>query len=407
MDALDLYIYDVISDWDGITAQSVARQLADYGSVGQVNVRINSYGGDVWQGFAIYNALARHQGRVTVHIDGLAASIASVIAQAGDERLIAEAASVMVHAPTLLSWGDADELRDQAALLDGLHETCAAIYAARSGTSQAEWSALMKDGDTYYHGTEAVEAGLADRVVSNKAPALVPEPLATARLAPRATSRAAIARAATNVRGTAYALSTPTSKLLVPVAQLQPRGTTSPDPSDPQPTAIMADNPSTLARIKAELGITASDDFDAVAEARALKVKAEQADELEKEVETLTAETDRLETELGEAQTRVEELEAAEDERMLDQAVAEFRIKKADRPKHEQDLAANRAQARAVLAALPKDAHKPGSVKPDAPEAQGGEAPVTITTEDARDPHAYRKAKAEAKKRGVRLEITD
>lgn len=154
-------IYDEISYW-GITADDFAREIAAISSP-EIEVQINSPGGDVFDGLAIYNALRTHPAHVTTRVDGIAASAASVIVQAGDRRVIVESAQLMIHEAWGLAIGPARELREFADLLDKQNDVIAAIYAARSDKDVAHFRELMST-DTYLTDQESVDLGLADEV---------------------------------------------------------------------------------------------------------------------------------------------------------------------------------------------------------------------------------------------------
>ena len=154
----ELMVYGVIG-WD-LTAASVVTQLQAT-TANTINVHINSIGGDVWDATAIYNALRNHGAKIISHVDGLAASCASWIAQAGDEVRIAKTAYMMIHDPSGMAFGTADDMRQTAEMLDKVKATVAQIYADRSGKPADDWSAAMTD-ETWYIGQEAVDAGLAD-----------------------------------------------------------------------------------------------------------------------------------------------------------------------------------------------------------------------------------------------------
>jgi len=168
-DAVDLLIYgDIGESWWGesVTAQAVATQLnALDASVRTINVRINSYGGSVADGLAIYNSLRRHPAFKAVTIDGVAMSSASLIAMAGDEVTMPAASILMIHAPWTSLSGNARELREHADVLDTFSEAMAQAYIAKSGKSHAEVMDLLADGeDHYFTGDEAVAEGFADQV---------------------------------------------------------------------------------------------------------------------------------------------------------------------------------------------------------------------------------------------------
>lgn len=159
---------DVGGFWDGgITAERFASSLGALGAVAEINLRINSSGGDIFEGFAIYNLLNRHSAKIVVDIDGVAASIASVIAMAGDEIRMAENAMLMIHDPWTVVAGSAVELRSQADVLDKLKASVVGVYAARTDKGAEELSALMS-AETWYTAAEAEEAGFADSVTANK-----------------------------------------------------------------------------------------------------------------------------------------------------------------------------------------------------------------------------------------------
>jgi ATP-dependent protease ClpP protease subunit len=154
-------IYDEIG-YFGLTAQDLVRELGTL-DVRKIDLRLNSPGGSVWDGAAIYHALRNHPAKVIATVDGLAASAASFIAMAGDEVVMEPAGTLMIHDAFTVLAGNADDLRTEADLLDKLSDTIAGIYAERSGRPLADFRALMK-AETWFNATEAVAAGLADRV---------------------------------------------------------------------------------------------------------------------------------------------------------------------------------------------------------------------------------------------------
>lgn len=165
--AAEVFVYgDIGGWWDGVNAEEFAKQLADL-DVDTLDVRLNSPGGFVFDGLAIYNAIARHTARTTIHIDGLAASIASVIAMAGDEIRISEGSSVMIHKPWSFAIGDAEAMRKEAGVLDELEEGLIDIYEARTAQKRADivdWVAA----ETWFRGQKAVDNGFADVLVPAK-----------------------------------------------------------------------------------------------------------------------------------------------------------------------------------------------------------------------------------------------
>lgn len=167
-DAVDVYIYDEIGYW-GVTANDFVRDLQAV-TASTINLHVNSPGGSVFDGIAIYNALAKHGARVVVDIDGWAASIASVIAMAGDEIRIGESAELMIHKPWSFAMGDAEVMRREADVLDRLQDSIVDIYVARTDGDRDEVTAWV-NAETWFRGQEAVDAGFADAVLPNKKPA--------------------------------------------------------------------------------------------------------------------------------------------------------------------------------------------------------------------------------------------
>lgn len=153
----DVTLYGEIGGW-GVQASDFIAQINAL-RVASLNVRINSQGGSVFDGFAIYNALNAHAAKKVVIVDGLAASIASVIAMAGDEIRMCENALMMIHRATCCAIGNADDLRITAGLLEKLEANIAKTYAARTGMTEAEASALMA-ADTWLNAAECKAKGL-------------------------------------------------------------------------------------------------------------------------------------------------------------------------------------------------------------------------------------------------------
>ncbi|MGN0126068.1 MAG: head maturation protease, ClpP-related [Rhodococcus sp. (in: high G+C Gram-positive bacteria)] len=164
--AAEILIYDEIGygGWfyEGVTANSLVRQL-DAIESDEIRVRINSPGGDVFEGIAILNALRAHPARVTTIVDGLAASAASFIAMAGDEIVIARNAEIMIHDPSALCIGNASDMRDLADQLDRIGDNIASMYSDRAGGTVEHWREAMRT-ETWYSDEEALAAGLVDRI---------------------------------------------------------------------------------------------------------------------------------------------------------------------------------------------------------------------------------------------------
>lgn len=167
----DIYLYAEIGEswWgDSITANAFIKALKELGDgVEQINLHINSPGGDIFDGVAIYNSLIQHKAKVVVYVDSLAASAASFIAQAGDEIIMLRGSTMMIHDGWGFAMGNAEDMRSMADILDKLSNNIASIYAARTGEPMADWRAVMQ-AEAWYTAEEAVEAGLADRVWSDK-----------------------------------------------------------------------------------------------------------------------------------------------------------------------------------------------------------------------------------------------
>lgn len=157
----EVYIYDEIG-YFGVTADSFVRDVKNIGA-DRIELHLNSPGGDVFDGIAIYNVIREHPAEVAVSIDGLAASAASFIAMAGDEINIARNAEMMVHDAHGVCVGNAADMRDLAERMDKVSDNIASIYAERTGATVAEWRERML-GETWYSAEEAVSAGLADSI---------------------------------------------------------------------------------------------------------------------------------------------------------------------------------------------------------------------------------------------------
>jgi len=151
-----IYVYDSIGG-EGIMALDVIKELSD--AEGDINVHINSGGGSVSQGIAIYNALKEYNGDVHVKVDGLAASIASVIAMAGNTVTMAEGSLLMVHLPWTMIAGNANDLRKEADVLDQHKETLIDIYASNSPLSREEIEGMLTE-ETWLTADEAYELGM-------------------------------------------------------------------------------------------------------------------------------------------------------------------------------------------------------------------------------------------------------
>lgn len=135
--------------------QDVQDFLSQLEGVSKINVHINSGGGSVFGGIAIYNILTRYDAEIVVYVEGLAASIASVIAMAGDKIIIPANAQMMIHKPSTVAWGNADEMRKQADILDGCQKVILNTYMshAKEGVTQDDLNALI-DAETWKNGED-------------------------------------------------------------------------------------------------------------------------------------------------------------------------------------------------------------------------------------------------------------
>lgn len=172
-----LYIYDEIG-YFGVTAADLIRDLADV--EGPIDLHLNSPGGEVFDGVAIYNTLLSRE--VDVYIEGIAASIASVIAMAGKRIYIAKTAQIMVHNAFAMAVGDATDLRAMADKLDENTDNISNIYAERTGQPAAHWRTVMA-AETWYRGQAAIDAGLATHLITNSS-AVAPEMAASFNMDP-------------------------------------------------------------------------------------------------------------------------------------------------------------------------------------------------------------------------------
>jgi ATP-dependent protease ClpP protease subunit len=159
----EVMIYGEIG-WE-VTAKEFVRELTAI-EADQINVHINSVGGDVFDGVAIYNCLRLHPADVTVVVDGIAASAASFIAQAGDEVFMLRGSEMMIHDASAFAWGNEEVMRGTADILGRISNNIADIYAQRAGGTVEDWRAIMQ-AEMWYSPEEAVAAGLADRALDD------------------------------------------------------------------------------------------------------------------------------------------------------------------------------------------------------------------------------------------------
>lgn len=169
-----LYLYDIICDdewdaewWGGVAPESFVKELNAI-SAPVIHLRINSPGGSVFGARAIEAAIRAHPSKIVAHVDGYAASAASLVAVACDEIEILKGAFLMIHKAWSFVVGNADEIMETAALLEKIDESLAKTYADKSGLDVADIAAMMA-AETWMDGDEAVEKGFADRLSEGKA----------------------------------------------------------------------------------------------------------------------------------------------------------------------------------------------------------------------------------------------
>lgn len=165
----EIWLYDQVGEgfFGGMSARQFAAEINKLGQVDTINLHINSPGGSVFDGVAIYNTLKNHPARIEVDVDGIAASIASVIAMAGNEIRMAANALMMIHDPMGMAMGDSGEMRKTADLLDQIKGVIVDTYAKRTGQTVAKLSAMM-DEETWITASEAADLGFADVVTEDQ-----------------------------------------------------------------------------------------------------------------------------------------------------------------------------------------------------------------------------------------------
>jgi ATP-dependent Clp protease protease subunit len=170
-DTGELMLYGDISSstwWgDEVTPKDFKKDLDDLGEIENLNIFINSGGGDVFAGQSIHSMLKRHSAYKTVYIDGLAASIASVIAMAGDKIIMPKNAMMMIHNAWTRAAGNANDFREIAERMDKIDESIRVTYTDKTGTEEDEIIDLM-DAETWFTAEEAVEKGFADEIEEEK-----------------------------------------------------------------------------------------------------------------------------------------------------------------------------------------------------------------------------------------------
>jgi ATP-dependent protease ClpP protease subunit len=160
-DTADVLIYDYIG-WGGVTAADFAKELKAL-TAKTITVRINTPGGDVFDGLAIFNSLKDHGATIHTKVDGIAASIGSLIAMAGQTITMGESAFLMLHNPWALAIGNAEDMRQMATTLEKVGGSLADVYARRAKVTTDQAQTWMND-ETWFTADEAKAVGLADVV---------------------------------------------------------------------------------------------------------------------------------------------------------------------------------------------------------------------------------------------------
>ena len=342
----ELLIYDEIDSWFGVAAEQLARDISALDDTRELVVRINSPGGNVYDGVAILNSLRGHPGKVTVVIDGLAASAASVIAMGGDEIVMNRNSELMIHNGSAVAMGGAEDMRRMADRLEAVNANLATIYAERAGGTPEDWRAVMA-AETWYSAEEAVAAGLADRVEAGAADA-----------------RAVAAKFDLSIFAHAGRSNAPAPRL--PQARTQ---TPLPVEAEVSPQPEGEGHMPTLQEGLAQLlGVAADADEDTIL-AAAAEALAERADDTpapaEPSVEQLTEVAARHNLTVIDAEQHAALLAAAQagaearaqqiregDERLVDAAIAAGKFTPARREHHLTALAADREGHTAVINAM-------------------------------------------------------
>ncbi len=178
--ALDLYIYDYVEgdsyDWwtdekieSQTSANYIQKQLENSKNISQINIYINSYGGEVKEGLAIYNQLKRHPAQKTVYVDGFACSIASVIAMAGDKVIMGNNTLMMIHHASMGAWGNAEELRKAANDVEVIDKASCSSYLAKAGDKLSEETLnQLLDNQTWLNAEQCLQYGLCDEIAGKE-----------------------------------------------------------------------------------------------------------------------------------------------------------------------------------------------------------------------------------------------
>ena len=164
----EILLYDEISEfeaenWGLMNAKGLINRIKALGNVKDITLRINSVGGDVFEAQAMYSYLKSHPANITVRVDGLAASAASVVAMAGNKVIMSTGSLMMIHNPAGGVWGEAEDMRDTAEILDKIRDTIANVYIAKTGLDREKIISMM-DEETWMSATEAHNLKFCDEV---------------------------------------------------------------------------------------------------------------------------------------------------------------------------------------------------------------------------------------------------
>lgn len=169
----EIVIYSPIGEgfWgDSLSAKQFSDTLKSLDpAVNEITVRLNSPGGDVFDGITIYNRLKQHKAKIIVHIDGLAASIASIIALAGDEIIMGEGALYMIHLPWTFAYGNRTDFDNVVNRLMDVEEQLIGIYARKTKLDRSEIKAML-EAETWLDADQAVEKGFVDKKIEDSMP---------------------------------------------------------------------------------------------------------------------------------------------------------------------------------------------------------------------------------------------
>ncbi len=164
---VEVFLYGAIGGGffdEGVTAKDFVAEINKHKKADEIVMMIDSPGGNVLEGLTIYNALASHGAKITAHVQGLAGSIASVILQAADTRIIADNSFVMIHEPHGFGSGTAGDLRNLADVLEKTRDSILNSYVKRAGEIQRDTLSNHMEAETWYNASEALEIGLVDEV---------------------------------------------------------------------------------------------------------------------------------------------------------------------------------------------------------------------------------------------------